>query len=243
MTKLRRRGSLSSLASGASFAFRRRSNSVVSSTPPGEVSIMTPVAATPLPSGKAATPPVSYPMAKRYGFKRHGDTPSSNRPGTMYDSSRPGSVFSLSSTPLTDAPRRLSSAQSARLSIAGDRQSNMGFPLMRPPPLGPAGHRASVISSDGGRSSRLDTSDSPQYGRSPRQLVTPPPRVEPMFDRPCPFTPGRAPVLRVYVPLSDKVRRWPSAEGAHATITELDKCGARRRMRLGDLVVSALILK
>jgi hypothetical protein len=63
-------------------------------------------------------------------------------------------------------------------------------------------------------------------------------RIEPAFDQSLPYTPGRAPILRVFVPLSGKVRRWPSAEGALAAVRELDKCGATRRLRLGDIVVS-----
>ena len=67
---------------------------------------------------------------------------------------------------------------------------------------------------------------------------TPPPRIEQAFERPPPYAVGRAPILRVFVPLSEKVRKWPSADGAAASVKELDKCGATRRLKLGDLVVS-----
>lgn len=73
-------------------------------------------------------------------------------------------------------------------------------------------------------------------GRTPSPRL--PTRVEPIFDQQPPYTLGRAPVLRVFVPLSEKVPRWPSAEGALWTVKELDKCGATKRLRLGDLVVS-----
>ena len=52
--------------------------------------------------------------------------------------------------------------------------------------------------------------------------------------------PGRAPILRVFVPLGDRLSRWPSAEGAQLAIRELDKCGATKRLKLGDLVVRIL---
>lgn len=83
--------------------------------------------------------------------------------------------------------------------------------------------RASFASSDPGR-------------LSPKPVQ--PTRVEPIFDQPPPYTLGRAPVLRVFVPLSERVPRWPSAEGALWTVKELDKCGATKRLKLGDLVVS-----
>jgi hypothetical protein len=76
-------------------------------------------------------------------------------------------------------------------------------------------------------------------GRVPSPKLVLPTRVEPIFDQPPPYTLGRAPVLRVFVPLSERVPRWPSAEGAMWTVKELDKCGATKRLKVGDLVVSA----
>ncbi|TXT13026.1 hypothetical protein VHUM_01427 [Vanrija humicola] len=55
--------------------------------------------------------------------------------------------------------------------------------------------------------------------------------------------PGRAPILRVFVPVSDRVPRWPSSEGAAASWRELEKCGADKRMKLGDLVVNTALHK
>jgi hypothetical protein len=54
---------------------------------------------------------------------------------------------------------------------------------------------------------------------------------------------GRAPILRVFVPVSERVPRWPSSEGAAAAWRELEKCGADKRMRLGDLVVNTALHK
>ncbi|KLT38519.1 hypothetical protein CC85DRAFT_252870 [Cutaneotrichosporon oleaginosum] len=66
-------------------------------------------------------------------------------------------------------------------------------------------------------------------------------RIELAFERPPPFMTGRAPILRVFVPISDRVPRWPSKEGADASWRELEKCGASKRMRLGDLVVNTAL--
>jgi hypothetical protein len=103
------------------------------------------------------------------------------------------------------------------------------YPLAAPPPIG-----VRPRSSFGSDSTRRSDVGSPVPGRRV-PLVTR--RPEPAFDKPMPYIPGRAPVLRVFVPLSEKVRRWPSAEGAQAAVEELEKCGALKRMRLGDLVV------
>jgi hypothetical protein len=64
-----------------------------------------------------------------------------------------------------------------------------------------------------------------------------PKRIEPVFDKPPPYLVGKAAVLRVFVPLSEKVPRWPSAEGAYWVVKEMEKCGAMRKLRLGDLIV------
>ena len=121
-------------------------------------------------------PPVSYPAPKRYNF--------SNNRKSKSDTSRPGSVFSVQSSP----------------SIA----------LSQWRPVEPARRY-----------------DSPLRRKS---------MLEPAFDKPPPFAHGRAPILRVFV--TDV--QWPSAQGAAAAVAELNKCGATRRMQLGDLVVSVL---
>lgn len=211
---LQRRSSISSITSAASFSFgRKRSGSTASIVTPSIHS------AGPIPSGKAALPPVSYPSAKRYGFKRHG-APSSARSRTFSENSRPGSIMSAQSSPSVALSQWM-----------GSRNA----PIIPPLPLAVDGsHRASLASSEG--------KSIPRFG-SPirRDYLTPPPKIEPAFDRPPPLILGRAPILRVFVPLSDRVKRWPSAEGAAAAVGELDKCGATHRLRLGDLVVSCVL--
>lgn len=109
-------------------------------------------------------------------------------------------------------------------------------PLVAPPPIG-IRPRSSFGSTESNRRSERDQ-NSPVPGRRTTFPGMQSARSEPAFDRPMPYIPGRAPVLRVFVPLTDVVRRWPSAEGAVAAIEELEKCGALKRMQLGDLVVS-----
>ena len=218
--RMQRRSSISSMASARSFAFgRKRSNSTASAVVPS-----TTIAA-PMPlSGKAALPPVSYPTAKRYGFKRHGDPPAA-RSRTFSETSRPGSVFSVSSSPSVALSQWMTT----------QRPPVPAMPANLAPHVLGGSHRASVSSAQ--------SSQSPiQRFGSPvrRDYSTPPPKLEPAFDRPPPFVQGRAPILRVFVPLSDRVQKWPSAEGAAAAVAELDKCGATRRLRLGDLVVSPI---
>jgi hypothetical protein len=215
--QLRRRGSIgsiSSMASAATKSFgRKRSNSIAASV---------------ISSGKVGLPPVSYPTAKRYGFRNPGE---SAKPRTSSDSGRPGSVFSMSSSPsLSFQPRMAAS------SLRSGMPPVPNFPagLVMPPPIG-GYHRSSVASSGTSRKSEIGGSPIPGRWGSPALLDT---RIEPAFDQSLPYTPGRAPILRVFVPLSGKVRRWPSAEGALAAVRELDKCGATRRLRLGDIVVS-----
>ena len=231
---VRRRGSISSLASAASFSFgRRRSNSsAVDARPLTHVSGMSmaePTAS--MPPGKGSLPPVSYPSAKRYAFKNGSDQPIRNRHTSM--GQRPGSVFSMqtSSPSVSSYAPRMSQTFEHRASHLANYQT----PLAAPPPIG-VRPRSSFGSNDSTRRSDRDQS-SPGPGR---RVVFPgvsAGRSEPAFDRPMPYIPGRAPVLRVFVPLSESVRRWPSAEGATAAMAELEKCGALKRMQLGDLVV------
>ncbi|WWC65281.1 uncharacterized protein I303_107898 [Kwoniella dejecticola CBS 10117] len=242
--KARRRGSIGSIASATSMSFVRRRSASISTD--ARVDLVPVSSAAPMASGKAALPPVSYPSAKRYGFKRHGE-PARSRQSS--ETSRPGSIFSVQSTPsFSGGHQRASSAFSTRQSFAVDRNAPPvpGFPvgLPMPPPIG-GGQRSSFASSDA-RSSRPSENGgiSPKSGLilSRRELYTPPlTRPEPVFDRPIPYTVGRAPILRVFVPLSDRVQRWPSSEGAAIAVKELEKCGAMRRMKLGDLVVNTAI--
>ena len=209
--KLTRRSSISSIASAATFSFgRRRSSSTASAMVP-----LADGAAMSMASGKADLPPVSYPSAKRYAFKRHGDPPSSSRSRTFSEASRPGSIMSVQS-----------SSQSVALSqwVNSNRPANFVAPQV-------PSNRASFASARSGQSPVQ------RFG-SPLKRDVPVAKTEPAFDRPPPFVQGRVPILRVFVPISERVQRWPSAEGAAAAMAELDKCGASRRLCLGDLIVS-----
>lgn len=228
---LRRRGSVSSIASSANLAFSRmRSNSSAAALDARANAAGVSIApAVPMPAGKAGLPPVSYPAAKRYTFRRHGDgPPSAGR--RSHESTRPASVFSMSSSPSISMRAQPLASRPPSLSV--------------PPMIGMT-YRASVTSTDAvPYSSRSDPGGNSPSGRfsspyvSKRDLLILPLRSEPAFERPAPFMSGRAPLLRIFVPLSDRVQRWPSAEGALQAVKELDKCGATRRLRLGDLVVS-----
>ena len=243
--KTLRRGSQSSKMSGTSVAFSRKRSS----------SIATPVASSHLTEStahhvspkslftKTSLPPVSYPTAKRYGFTRHGDpTSTSGRPGRSTDSGRPESVFSIQS--YVSSPRqRFSGAYNAQSSFPVDRNTPSLPMLSGGLPVAPGGqNRASLVSSDAGPSFRHGLNPSRQARWTSRDMNSAPLRIEPAFDRPSPYVLGRAPILRVFVPLSKHVGRWPSAEGARLAIEELDKCGATRRMRLGDIVVRFYVL-
>jgi hypothetical protein len=216
----RRRGSISSLASAASFSFgRRRSNSLATEVrPPHRVSVPLAEPAASMAPGKAALPPVSYPSAKRYGFRNASDVPIRRRTATE---SRAGSIYSFQTGPSV-------ASYAPRMSHDMRTLGTSDLPLAIPPPIG-VRPRSSFGSADSHRRSDIG---SPAPGR---RLVAH--RSEPAFDKPIPYIPGRAPVLRVFVPLSERVRRWPSAEGAAAAVEELEKCGALKRMRLGDLIV------
>jgi hypothetical protein len=208
----RRRGSIASIAS-TSFSFgRRRASSVA--TQADQIDL--PISAHMANSGKAALPPVAFPAAKRYAFTRHGGVVEA-RSRASSESGRPRSIFSVQSTTSFAPSYRRGGPLAASASSA------------RP--------RASFASRD--RSSIYGGSASAPDRRSRERSSTS--KAEPAFDRPLPYIPGRAPVLRVFVPLSDKVRRWPSVEGALATAQELDKSGSSRRLRLGDLIVNTAI--
>ena len=71
--------------------------------------------------------------------------------------------------------------------------------------------------------------------------VVPSEPVEPAFDKPLPIAVGRAPVLRVFVPLSEEVRRWPSAEGAKRARAELERAGAWSKLVVGDIIINTAL--
>lgn len=68
-----------------------------------------------------------------------------------------------------------------------------------------------------------------------------PDQIEPAFDRPIPYVVGRAPILRVFVPLCPEVPSWPCAEGARRARRELERCGAWGKLRIGDIVVNTAL--
>lgn len=233
LNQVHRRGSIGSIASAApSFGFGRKRSNSVSSVQSAAFAAPTSAEkpATPVPSGKAAFPPVSYPTAKRYEFKRYGDQSTLSPSGNGASLSRPGSIMSVQSGSVALGPSAMGSSRSVDT-------------LAAPPPIGGSrrGARSSLTSSS---SKRSDVggggSNSPVQRRwdSPTQTM----RIELAFERPPPYMTGRAPILRVFVPIGDKVARWPSAEGAAVSWRELEKCGASKRMRLGDLVVSTAVL-
>ena len=112
----RQRGSISSIASISALAFnRRRSNSLATNANssvdmPGSATSQVSQTAVPIISGKAALPPVSYPSPKRYGFARHGDQPALSRSRQASVSGRPGSMFSLQSSPSISHTQRAGSS-------------------------------------------------------------------------------------------------------------------------------------
>lgn len=222
--KLRRRGSAGSTRSAGTLGFGRKRSNSVSSVITERLNAPVGHAAAPMPQGKAVYPPVSYPTAKRYEFKRYGDNPLSPT-GSAPASSRPGSIMS---------------AQSSIAPGFSVRSRMDTLPV--PPPIGGGRRDRSSLNSSEGRSSRRSDNganspvrrwDSPTHGS----------KYEPAFDRPPPYMVGRAPILRVFIPVSERVPRWPSAEGAAASWRELEKCGANKRMRLGDLVVNTALHK
>lgn len=238
-----RRGSIGSLASvgGTSFGFgRKRSNSTTSIAQSAfQAPTSSSVPASPLPQGKAGLPPVSFPAAKRYQFARFGGGGSKDSSGAGPISSRPGSIMSAQSSALGGG------SHLGQGSIARGLSSMSSDHLPVPPPIGGGrrGARSSMGSSSSYRSERGGSSspiprrwDSPISGVRNND-------VEPAFDRPPPYMTGRAPILRVFVPVSERVPRWPSAEGAAASWRELEKCGASKRMRLGDLVVNTALAR
>jgi len=115
-----------------------------------------------------------------------------------------------------------------------------------PPPIGGGSRgkeRSSVASSEGRSSRRSEQGGSHSPVGRRWDSPTNNSKYEPAFDRPPPYMVGRAPILRVFVSVSDRVPRWPSSDGAAAAWRELEKCGANKRMRLGDLVVNTALHK
>ena len=212
-----RRGSIGSLASASSFFGRKRSNSMASTKTDA------PSSSSGYRPGKSSLPPVSYPVARRYNGRTY-DMPNSRPRSSM--SSRPGSVFSVQSSPVTGlihSPSGIPPVPSLAHGISAYQLNNR--------------ISTSTGSSDAG-AGRRSAMNSPigRYGSPTRRDQSN--KVEPAFDKPVPYTPGRVPVLRVFVPLSESVPYWPSAAGTAATVNDLRRCGALQIMRPGDLVVN-----
>lgn len=168
---------------------------------------------------KGALPPVSFPSAKRYHFKGYDKSPRSR---TSSESGRPGSTWSQDE------------------SIAG--RSRRGD--MLPPPPVPQiprfigngsvvqGRHSPTISSNL-RPDRTASSSPSYQNRSSA--------IDPAFDKPIPFVHGRAPLLRVFVPLSADIPKWPSAQAAARVRRELERCGAWGKLRIGDVIINTAL--
>lgn len=132
-------------------------------------------------------------------------------------------------------PKRynFSSNGSIRTRRSSDSRPGSVFSYQSTPSIAPSVPRHRLI--------RDSVASDPGQVMNARRFGSPAPRrIEPVFDKPPPYLVGKAAVLRVFVPLSEKVPRWPSAEGAFWVVKEMEKCGAMRKLRLGDLIVSAL---
>lgn len=214
------------------------------------------------PSGAArqgkkhsAPPPVSFPSAKRYVFKGFGEpTFSHSRKRNSFDGSAsgPGSIFSVDdvggrslygdSSGGSTFPSRYGQNRS-RIGLLGGEQHSLSTKQSSS-----LGHHSPSTSSlarfahgNGGAPSTYDdrtATSSPTFSRI--RPSTPQP-VEPAFQKPIPYVVGRAPILRVFVPLSTQVREWPCAEGAQRARHELERCGAWQKLRLGDVVVNTAL--
>ncbi|ORY31307.1 hypothetical protein BCR39DRAFT_99097 [Naematelia encephala] len=236
---LQRRGSIVSIASAKSFTFSRKRSNSTGIPSPSQSGIISPIAVR-TRLGKIAPPPISYPTPKRYGFSQQGGV----RSRTSSESNRPGSIMSMQSSPSIHAAPDFSGRGTSAMDARGVSRSTV--PMAASASVFTT-HRGSLAASDPGRSSRQSdrgTGSTSQARWFPSRLAhsaaSPLRRVEPAFDLPIPYIPGRAPLLRIFVPLSDRVRQWPSAEGAIAAVHELNKCGALKRLQLGDLVVSSM---
>lgn len=252
-TRPGRRNSISSIASSASLVFgRRRSSTMVNDQRPNIVP--TPVAAAPIVAGKAVLPPVSFPSAKRYAFRRHPPNSSGTSVKGNDGSSRPGSIFSVQTSASVALSQWVAvTSNPTKQSLRSRGTSVPNSPVTIPKLVTGGGHsispspRASIAGSETtafsrasdfvGRPSSTFRRGSPANTRA---YMAPPARIEAAFDRPPPYSQGRAPLLRVFVPIPEQVSRWPSAEGAAAALKELDKCGATKRLKLGDLIVGEI---
>jgi hypothetical protein len=237
--KHRRRSSIGS-ASIISWTGKARRGSASSQGTALTSPAMSSSAFTPMTGVQKKFPPVSFPSAKRYVFKGYGD-PQASRSRTFSESgSRPGSIFSVDES---IAPRsRYGDTQSIVPSLPrfGKRppSSEVGSSWGRPgagrhSPTIASGLRITSMNGD-----RTNHNNSPDYGRWGART---PEVIEPAFDKPLPYVVGRTPVLRIFVPLSPEVPTWPCAEGARRARSELERCGAWSKLRLGDVIVNTAL--
>lgn len=192
---------------------------------------------------KATPPPVSFPSAKRYVFKGFGEpTFTHSRKRNSFDGGGPGSIFSVD-----DA------AGGGGRSLYGDSSGGSTFPSRygqnRPRPFGEqftskqslSHHSPSTSSLARFAGSNYDdrtATSSPTFGR---YRPSTPQQVEPAFQKSVPYTVGRVPILRVFIPLSAEVPSWPCAEGARRVRHELERCGAWSKLRLGDVLINTAL--
>lgn len=224
----RRRSSIGS-ASIISWTSKSRRGSA-----PNEIADRSPT----LAMGSKKFPPVSFPSAKRYVFKGYGD-PIAPRQRTTSESggSRPGSIFSVeeSIAPRSRGPKfnnkRSPSGHAGDMSSWGRAGPGTG----RNSPSGPSSSHLRFTSMTSDRNLNSYSPDPTRWGAK-----TPEP-IEAAFDKPIPYVVGRAPILRVFVPLSREIPAWPCAEGAAQARRELERCGAWGKLRIGDVIVNTAL--
>ena len=181
-------------------------------------------------------PPVSFPSAKRYVFKGYGD-PVAPRQRTTSESggSRPGSIFSVeeSIAPRNRAPKLNNKRSPSGMDLNSTWGGRPGTGRNSPIAQSSSGLRFTSMTSE--RNLNSYSPDPSRWGSR-----TPEP-IEPAFEKPIPYVVGRAPILRVFVPLSPEIPAWPCAEGAAQARRELERCGAWGKLRIGDVIVNTAL--
>ena len=231
----RRRSSI-----GAASIISWTSRSRRGSAPTEGIPSFSPNMSSPRPGGDKRFPPVSFPSAKRYVFKGYGDPVAPRTRTTSESGSRPGSIFSVeeSIAPRSKYGDRIPSASSStrlnKRAPSAFNESSWGRSTN--------GRNSPTINSNlrftnthGERSQQNRSPDHHRWGAK-----TPEP-IEPAFDKPLPYVVGRAPILRVFIPLSNEVPAWPCAEGAVRARKELERCGAWGKLRIGDIIVNTAL--
>lgn len=188
-------------------------------------------------SHKTPLPPVSFPSAKRYVFRGYPDAMSSGsspRSRASSESGRPGSIFSVDDTLSMSGGHTLPG-----LPRGFSRHRRSGSDAGSAAPRSMSGRHSPTTSSNLRMTGSRTATSSPTASRYFRpDLFLPAEPIEPAFQKPLPFVVGRAPVLRVFVPLSEEVPMWPCAEGARRARMELERAGAWGKLKLGDIIVN-----